>query len=103
MTFSDVIRTLTNGRAGKRPMWGGYVEKKVTSESGAEVETSDITFVKKDGVTKFVYCMTDGKFVSVPDAKPSLDIELVNAFAADDWIVGNKDDFEIARGSSGEW
>lgn len=103
MTFADAVRTLTNGRAAKRPMWGGYAFKTVTSEAGAEVETSKITLVKKDGVTTYEYGMTDGTFDVEPSNKPVLDLDLMNAFAADDWIVGNKTDFEAARGSTGEW
>lgn len=101
MPFAYVMQNLSSGKAAKRPSWGGYVKKNITSESDAETETYTLTFVKRDG-TNHVYTWNGSTFVA-PDTMISLDDEFLSAMLADDWITGDAVAFETARSGSGDW
>lgn len=101
MPFAYVMQNLMDGQAAKRPAWGGYVKKAVTTAEGSSVETYTLTFVKRDG-TSFAYEWDGSAFVA-PATAVALDDEFLSAMLALDWTSGNAADFEASRSGSGEW
>lgn len=101
MPFAYVMQNLADGKAAKRPAWGGYVKKTVTSADGAETETYTLTFVKRDG-TSFAYTW-DGSAFTPPSTAIALDDEFLQAMIADDWTSGSAEDFEASRSGAGDW
>lgn len=101
MPFAYVIQNLAGGQAAKRPSWGGYVKKTITTADDAETETYTLTFVKRNGA-QTVYTWNGSAF-DAPATPMSLDGELFAALAADDWIVGSAADYEAARTGTNVW
>ena len=102
MTFADAVNYLNDGRAAKRPNWGGYVKKVVTSEPGATTETFKIVFVERDANPTYEY-VWDGTAWTAPATKVPFDHEILEAMLADDWITGETAAFEAARSGTGTW
>ena len=106
MTFADAVNALRDGYAAKRPMWGGYAFKTVTSESGAAVETFKLTFRERadvDGNPVDYEYSFDGTSWTATATKLPFDADIIAAMVGDDWIIGKKEDYEAARGGSGKW
>lgn len=101
MPFAYVMQNLMDGQAAKRPSWGGYVKKTVTTAEDSSVETYTLTFVKRDG-TSFIYTWDGTAFVA-PTTKIALDDEFLAAMLASDWTSGEAADFELARSGTGDW
>lgn len=105
MTFADAIRNLRSGYGAKRPSWGGYASKTVTSEPGAATETGKITFKNRSGTTYDYQYSTNGTSTTwtAPATTVPMDAELFPAMIADDWQVASVADLEAARAGSGVW
>ena len=105
MTFADAIQNLRSGQGTKRPSWGGYVSKNVTSEPGEATETGTITFKTRTG-TNYVYSYTtDGTTTTwtAPATTVPMDADLFAAMIADDWQTASVADLEAARSGTGVW
>lgn len=101
MPFAYIMQNLTDGQAAKRPAWGGYVKKTVTTAEGSSTETYTLTFVKRNG-TSFTYTWDGSAFVA-PTTTVALDDEFLAAMLATDWTSGNAADFEASRSGNGDW
>lgn len=101
MNLADAIQYLEDGQAVKRPSWGGYIKKTVTSAADATPVTFTLTWKKRNG-NETVYTWNGSAWVA-PGTALSLDADLMTAICASDWIVGRTADFEAARSGSGVW
>ena len=95
-TFADAIAQLTDGKACKRPSWGGYV-KRVDGQDGAY----EIVFVQRDGTQKTYSVSTAG--VITTESAVSMDVDLFAGMCSTDWIVGDAASYEEARTGTGIW
>lgn len=95
-SFADAISQLTNGKAAKRPAWGGYV-KRVDGTDGAY----SIVYVKRDGTQNTYAIASDGTITT--SAAITQDVDLFAGMISNDWMIGNTADFETARLGTGTW
>lgn len=100
MTFADAIYGLRDGYAAKRPSWGGYVKKAVTS-TDTDPNPYTLTYKNRSG-TEYVYTF-NGTSWTAPSTTVPFDAELHAAMIADDWTVGTVADYEAARTGTGTW
>ena len=120
MTLKDALDTIvqsTRYDAMKRPAMGGYFFRSAVSTATGTAGDYTLTLRKRANNTSggtpgtavdYVYLYdADAPVVkwTAPETKPVLTGEFFEELLGDDWMVGMKDDFELARmGRSGdEW
>lgn len=119
MTIQYILKNLKDGQAAKRPSMRGYI--KMVGDGTKQFDGPakySITFVKNLGENNpenyNSYTFTrdaDGHMsVALGDlegnhATPlTLDPQLLQHFAADDWEIGSFEDYESVRiGATGQW
>lgn len=109
MDIVSAIRYMRSGQSAKVNSMRGYIKRVDNELAEGQKENYTLTFVKSNSdedSPSFTFIVTTDGITSVETAGGELKLDpvLFQHILLGDWVVGNTEDFEIARkGSNSQW